>query len=46
MARFYRRMLQGRLAPAAALRAAQLATREHWPLPYHWAAFQLQGDWR
>jgi CHAT domain-containing protein/tetratricopeptide (TPR) repeat protein len=46
MAQFYRGVLQQHLAPATALRAAQLATRNRWPLPYHWAAFELQGDWR
>jgi CHAT domain-containing protein/tetratricopeptide (TPR) repeat protein len=46
MARFYDCMLRQHLPPSAALRAAQLATREHWPSPYHWAAFELQGDWR
>jgi CHAT domain-containing protein/tetratricopeptide (TPR) repeat protein len=46
MARFYDCLLRQHLPPSAALRAAQLATREHWPSPYHWAAFELQGDWR
>jgi CHAT domain-containing protein len=49
MSRFYAGMLgPQRLAPAAALRAAQLDLRQHapWREPYFWAAFQLQGDWR
>jgi CHAT domain-containing protein/tetratricopeptide (TPR) repeat protein len=46
MAGFYRSLLRQRLPPAAALRAAQLITRSHWPSPYYWAAFELQGDWR
>jgi CHAT domain-containing protein/Tfp pilus assembly protein PilF len=46
MARFYRGLLQQHLPAAAALRAAQLATRERWPSPAHWAGFELQGDWR
>jgi CHAT domain-containing protein len=33
------------LAPAAALRRAALATRERWPHPFYWAAFQLAGGW-
>lgn len=45
MERFYRAVLQQHLSPAAALRVAQLATRERWRSPYHWAAFELQGDW-
>ena len=48
MERFYRGMLRRGLAPAAALREAQLAiSRERaWRAPYFWAAFVLQGDWR
>jgi len=48
MTKFYTKMLQQNLRPAAALRAAQLemlATRR-WLPPYFWAAFTLQGDWR
>jgi len=45
MERFYQGMLRQRLAPAAALRAAQLATRERWKSTSRWAAFELQGDW-
>ena len=48
MARFYRAMLRDGLAPAAALRSAQLSLRSEarWRLPYFWAGFVLQGDWR
>jgi CHAT domain-containing protein/tetratricopeptide (TPR) repeat protein len=48
MARFYQGMLQQGLAPAAALRAAQLATAHEkgTESPYYWAGFVLQGDWR
>lgn len=49
MSRFYDKMFgAARLAPAAALRAAQI---EMWqagdrPSPYYWAAFTLQGEWK
>lgn len=50
MERFYTAMIHGRMAPAAALRAAQLAQREKLSgAPagsYEWVAFVLQGDWR
>lgn len=48
MARFYRSMWTGGLAPAAALRAAQLSIRgeRRWRDPYFWAGFTLQGDWK
>jgi CHAT domain-containing protein/tetratricopeptide (TPR) repeat protein len=49
MSRFYRGMLgPRRLAPAAALRAAQSSMREEprWRAPYYWAGFVLQGEWR
>jgi CHAT domain-containing protein/tetratricopeptide (TPR) repeat protein len=48
MKRFYRFMLQDRLAPAAALREAQLrmATQKRWADPYYWAGFVIQGEWR
>jgi CHAT domain-containing protein len=49
MGRFYEAMLGSkRLAPAAALRAAQSAMREEsrWRSPYYWAGFVLQGEWR
>ncbi|QIR41560.1 tetratricopeptide repeat protein [Tolypothrix sp. PCC 7910] len=48
MKKFYSKMLQKSLKPAAALRAAQV---EMWRdpkynSPYLWAAFTLQGEWR
>ncbi|MEG4346600.1 tetratricopeptide repeat protein [Microcoleus sp. A003_D6] len=48
MQKFYQRMLQQKLAPAAALRAAQMEMmqQEKWKSPYYWAAFTLQGEWK
>jgi CHAT domain-containing protein/Flp pilus assembly protein TadD len=48
MVRFYKKMLQDGLKPAAALRAAQLEMwqQQRWQAPYYWAAFTLQGEWR
>jgi CHAT domain-containing protein len=48
MKRFYRGMLKEGLAPAAALRAAQLelARLPRLGRPYYWAGFVLQGEWR
>jgi CHAT domain-containing protein/tetratricopeptide (TPR) repeat protein len=48
MAHFYTALLQEGLAPAAALKKAQLALRAHerWAHPFYWAAFVLQGDWK
>ena len=48
MKRFYRAILQRRLPPAAALRAAQLELMQEprWTSPYYWAGFTLLGDWR
>ena len=47
MARFYQAMERDKLAPAAALRKAQIAMMHQplWNRPYYWAAFQIQGDW-
>ena len=42
MTRFYDELKAG--DKRAALRAAQLATREKFPHPFFWAAFQLTGD--
>ncbi len=48
MSRFYRAMWQDGLAPAAALRQAQLSLKSEprYRDPHSWAAFVLQGDWR
>jgi CHAT domain-containing protein len=48
MKRFYRGMFTEGLAPAAALRAAQVAIwkEKRWSPPYYWAAFTLQGEWK
>jgi CHAT domain-containing protein/Tfp pilus assembly protein PilF len=48
MARFYRRMLKGKLRPAAALRMAQIEMwrQRRWRAPYYWATFVLQGEWK
>jgi CHAT domain-containing protein len=45
---FYRGMLKDNLAPAAALRKAQIAMwkQEQWRSPFYWAAFVLQGEYR
>jgi CHAT domain-containing protein/Tfp pilus assembly protein PilF len=48
MGTFYRAMLTEHLAPAAALRQAQIQTRKQrrWSSPYYWGAFVIQGDWQ
>lgn len=48
MVDFYRAMEKDHLAPAAALRQAQLEIRKNpkWAAPYYWAGFQLQGEWK
>ncbi|MEG3987192.1 CHAT domain-containing protein, partial [Microcoleus sp. S28C3] len=48
MQKFYQKMLQQKLTPAAALRAAQMEMmqQEKWKSPYYWAAFTLQGEWK
>jgi CHAT domain-containing protein len=48
MVKFYKKMLQDGLKPAAALRAAQIELwrQNQWQAPYYWAAFTLQGEWR
>jgi CHAT domain-containing protein len=46
--RFYAGLLgPRRLAPAAALRAAQVSMAQdaRWRSPYYWAGFVLQGEW-
>jgi CHAT domain-containing protein len=48
MDRFYRALLEEKLAPAAALRLAQLELRKErrFSSPFAWAGFQMQGEWR
>ncbi len=48
MTHFYKAMLEQKLPPAAALRAAQLKMQQEpkWKSPYYWAAFTLQGEWK
>ncbi|MEG4069989.1 tetratricopeptide repeat protein, partial [Microcoleus sp. Pol11C2] len=48
MQKFYQKMQQQKLAPTAALRAAQMEMmqEEKWKSPYYWAAFTLQGEWK
>lgn len=46
MTRFYEGLFHHRLAPAEALRQAQLAMIAENREPYQWAAFVLQGEWR
>jgi CHAT domain-containing protein len=48
MKRFYELMLGQGMAPAAALRQAQLSIRRQRgrEAPFFWGAFVLQGDWR
>ncbi len=48
MKKFYTNILQKKLTPAAALRAAQLAMSQDtkYSDPYYWAGFTLQGEWR
>jgi CHAT domain-containing protein len=48
MKKLYAGMLERRLSPSAALRAAQLAMSKdpRWGAPYFWAGFVLQGDWK
>jgi len=48
MTQFYREMLNNKLAPAAALRAAQvrMSQTRRWQSPYFWAGFVLQGEYR
>ena len=48
MSRFYDAMRANQLAPAAALRHAQLSLMNdpRWSNPHYWAAFGLQGEWK
>jgi CHAT domain-containing protein len=47
MKQFYENMLQKKMTPAAALRAAQNSIRQEkkWSAPYYWAGFTLQGEY-
>jgi CHAT domain-containing protein len=46
MTRFYRGLFVDGLAPAAALRRAQVDVMKirRWRHPFYWAGFVLQGD--
>jgi len=48
MALFYRGLVESRLPVSEALQQAQLELRrnERWEIPYYWAGFILQGDWK
>ena len=48
MKRVYRGMFKKHLAPASALRCAQLSMLEdpEWSSPYYWGPFIFQGEWR
>jgi CHAT domain-containing protein len=48
MAYLYQSMQQKGMAPAAALRSAQIQMlkQKRWTPPYYWAAFQIHGEWR
>jgi CHAT domain-containing protein len=48
MKQFYQKMLGEGQRPAAALRAAQIEMWKEQPraVPYTWAAFTLQGEWK
>ena len=48
MGDFYRAMERDGMRPAAALRAAQIRMwkQKQWSLPYYWAGFEIQGEWR
>jgi CHAT domain-containing protein len=48
MTKFYEKMLQDKLKPAAALRQAQIEMlkNDKFAAPYYWAAFTLQGEWK
>ncbi len=48
MTKFYQKMLQDKLKPAAALRQAQIEMlkNKNYAAPYYWAGFTLQGEWK
>lgn len=45
---FYGYMLRDGMTPPAALRQAQMSLRRQrrWSIPYYWAGFILQGEWK
>lgn len=47
MKKFYHQLLEKKLNPVTAMRAAQLEMikSEQWKSPYYWAAFLVQGEW-
>jgi len=48
MTLFYKGIIEAKLSPAQALRAAQLSMSkvEQWKSPYYWAGFKFHGEWR
>jgi CHAT domain-containing protein len=48
MTQFYKGVLKKGMPPAAALRAAQVKMWEKgkWDVPYYWAGFVIQGEWK
>jgi CHAT domain-containing protein/predicted negative regulator of RcsB-dependent stress response len=48
MKKFYQQMLDKKMNPVAAMRAAQLEMwkTQQWKAPYYWAAFVVQGEWK
>jgi len=48
MRRFYQNLLQKKLTPASALRQTQTEMKQipRFRLPYFWAGFTLQGEWK
>jgi CHAT domain-containing protein/Tfp pilus assembly protein PilF len=48
MKHFYRALEGDGMAPAAALRTAQIQMwkQKQWSSPYYWAGFEIQGEWQ
>ena len=48
MRRFYEGVLRQNLRPAEALRRAKVGMlgEPRWRAPFHWAAFEIQGEWK
>ena len=48
MSRFYQLMLEKKLPVSSALRQAQIEMlkQDNYKLPYYWAAFTMQGEWK